>query len=487
MSVENKNDIVCIGAGPAGLTAAYLLSKENIKVHIIESDPNYVGGLSRTVSYKGFSFDIGGHRFFSESSEVTQLWHEILGDNFLVRPRLSRIYYQRKFFSYPLKPFEALCKLGLLESVNCLASYIRVRLFPIKNIKTFEDWVSNQFGERLFRIFFKTYTEKVWGMKCNEISSDWASQRIKDLSVFSLIKKTLFPFSGKIIKTLIEQFHYPKMGPGMMWQECLKKIQDSGSTISMGVAAKKLHYNSEKKCWVINDSLECVHVINSAPLRQTIENITPTPPEHILKAAKNLKYRDFLTVCLIVDEKNLFEDNWIYIHDENVKVGRIQNYKNWSPHMVPNETQSGLGLEYFCFENDNLWNLDDGELAELAKRELVYLGLVKEEAIKDYYIIRQKKAYPVYDETYKENIALIKDFLDSNYPNLHMVGRNGMHKYNNQDHSMLTALATVKNIISNDKSLDPWKVNTDTQYHEQKSQENLRQTPRKVKTMSFDS
>ncbi|MBV9007835.1 MAG: NAD(P)/FAD-dependent oxidoreductase [Verrucomicrobia bacterium] len=475
----NKANVTVIGAGPAGLTAGYLLAKNDLSVTVLEADPVYVGGISRTATYKGFHFDIGGHRFFSKSKEVNDLWSELLPHDMLERPRSSRIFYGGKFFAYPLKPFEALTKLGVCRSALCILSWIKARLFPVENPRNFEDWVSNQFGKRLFNTFFKSYTEKVWGMSCRDISADWASQRIKGLSLGSAIKNALFPWrqpkdSSKVIKTLINSFKYPRRGPGMMWEACAEKTRAFGGAIEMGCRVTHCEYNDRSGTWVTTyrdatgteRKLESEHVISSAPLRELINGITPAASAAAKRAADSLKYRDFLTVMLILKNRDAFHDNWIYIHDPSVKVGRIQNFRSWSPEMVPDEDKACYGLEYFCFEHDGLWDAKDHELIELAKRELVQIGLAHEGDILDGTVVRQKKAYPVYDDHYAQHVAIIRDELEARYPNLHLVGRNGMHKYNNQDHAMMTAMLCAENIIANTKLYDLWQVNGDAEYHE---------------------
>jgi protoporphyrinogen oxidase len=474
-----KTTVAIIGAGPAGLTAAYLLSKNNVDVTVVEADPIYVGGISRTATYKGFHFDIGGHRFFSKSKAVEDFWTEILPNDMLVRPRSSRIFYAGKFFTYPLKPFEALIKLGIFESILCVLSWLKARLFPLRNPRNFEDWVSNQFGKRLFNIFFKSYTEKVWGMSCKEISADWAAQRIKGLSLGSAIKNAILPqrYNGdrtKVIKTLINSFRYPRRGPGMMWEICAEKTKAMGGEVKMGCKVIGCVYDKTSSTWNLHlkdrhdkvQTLQAEHVISSAPMRELVRGILPAVSETAKHAADSLKYRDFLTVMLILKERHMFDDNWIYIHDPSVKVGRIQNFRSWSPEMVPDLDKACYGLEYFCFEHDGLWDSKDEELIELAKRELIKIGLTLEGDVVDGCVVRQKKAYPVYDDDYARHVATIREELDVRYPNLHLVGRNGMHKYNNQDHAMMTAMLCVENILADTKLYDLWEVNQDAEYHE---------------------
>ena len=469
--------VAIIGAGPAGLTSAYLLSKEGIDVTVIEADPKLVGGIARTASYKGYNFDIGGHRFFSKSKEVEDLWTELLPNDLLERPRSSRIFYRGKFFSYPLKAVEALLKLGILESILCVLSYVKARLFPVKHPKSVEQWVTNQFGKRLYGIFFKTYTEKVWGMPCSEISADWAAQRIKGLSLVSAVWHALIPqrkSRDKVIKTLIDSFRYPRKGPGMMWEACAAKVRALGNTVRMGEKVTGVSYDAARKEWTVKHvdaagtehRTLADHVISSAPMRDLARGLSPALSPQALEAAGKLKYRDFLTVVLILKERNLFDDNWIYIHEPGVQVGRIQNFKSWSPEMVPDPSMCCYGLEYFCFEGDGLWTSKDEDLVALGRRELAQIGLASESDVTDGCVVRQPKAYPVYDDDYARNVETVRRELEEKYPTLHLVGRNGMHKYNNQDHAMMTAMLCVKNIVAGRQVYDLWNVNQDAEYHE---------------------
>ena len=481
-SIPTPDDVLIIGAGPAGLTAAYLLSgKGKLKIRILEADPLHVGGISRTESYKGFLFDIGGHRFFTKSKAVEDLWREIMPHDFIMRSRISRIYYQHKFYSYPLRAVEALRNLGVVESTLCMTSYIWSRLLPIKPARSFADWVSNKFGARLFRIFFKTYTEKIWGMSCDEISADWAAQRIKGLNlsraVWAGLRRSLGqkPVSkdGKVIKTLIETFHYPRRGPGMMWETAAAKIRAQGGIIGMGLKAVSFSWDDIQKLWTVTaedrdknrHTFRARHVVSSAPMRDVVTAVQPEAKTAAM--AQQLRYRDFLTVAVMLDEPPSFTDNWIYVHDPDVKVGRIQNFASWSPDMVPDSKKGCLGLEYFCFENDGLWNMKDDELVDLACRELEALGLAQRRHIFDGCVVRQPKAYPVYDDVYKEAVAAIREEFTRRFPTLHFVGRNGMHKYDNQDHAMMTAMLTAENILAGCRKYDIWLVNEDAEYHEE--------------------
>ncbi|NVD29147.1 NAD(P)/FAD-dependent oxidoreductase [Parasphingorhabdus flavimaris] len=471
-------DVAIIGAGPAGLTAAYLLSKKGLKVTVIEKDPKYVGGISRTVEHEGFRFDIGGHRFFSKSQEVVDLWNEILPDDFIQRPRMSRIYYEGKFYSYPLRAFEALWNLGIWRSTLCMLSYGKAKVFPNRNVKSFEDWTVNQFGYKLYSIFFKTYTEKVWGMPCDEMSADWAAQRIKGLSLWNAVtdglKRSLGlnkkPNDGQEVKTLLETFRYPRLGPGMMWDAAKAHVEAKGNEVLMGYSLKQLAQDADGNWRVSATSadgetiINAKHVISSAPMRELATRIHPLPQS--LPEAQDLKYRDFLTVAIMVKSEDLFPDNWIYIHDDRVQVGRVQNFRSWSPEMVPDENIACVGLEYFCFENDGLWSSSDEDLVELAKKEMAILGLCKPEDVVGGAVVRQEKAYPVYDDSYEDNVATMRDDLESRFPTLHMVGRNGMHRYNNQDHAMMTAMLTVENIEAGTRKWNVWNVNEDAEYHE---------------------
>ncbi|MCX8476920.1 MAG: NAD(P)/FAD-dependent oxidoreductase [Sphingomonas sp.] len=475
----NAVDVAIIGAGPAGLTAAYLLTKSGYSVTVIEKDPVYVGGISRTVEHEGFRFDIGGHRFFSKSKEVVDLWNEILPDDFIERPRMSRIYYGGKFYSYPLRAFEALINLGVWTSTLCMASYAKAKLFPKKDVKSFEDWVVNQFGHKLYSIFFKTYTEKVWGMPCDEMSADWAAQRIKGLSlgaaVLDGLKRSLGlnkkPNDGMATKTLLETFRYPRKGPGMMWEAARDRVLEGGNRVLMDHALKAMRFDGATQRWNVQAThggetvtINAAHVISSAPMRELAGRIQPLPAT--IPAAMDLHYRDFLTVALMIRSEDLFPDNWIYIHEEGVQVGRVQNFRSWSPEMVPDAELACVGLEYFCFEGDGLWSSSDADLVALATRELAQLGLADPATVVGGAVVRQEKAYPVYDDHYRDNVDALRRELEELYPTLHLVGRNGMHRYNNQDHAMMTAMLTVRNIEAGERVYDIWNVNEDAEYHE---------------------
>ncbi len=473
--LENSDQkvVVIIGAGPAGLTAVYELCKMGVKNIVLEKD-SVVGGLARTVYYKGYRFDIGGHRFFTKIKDVEKMWKEVLREDFLTCNRLSRIYYKKRFFFYPLRPTNALSGLGVLESFFIILSYLKALLFPIRPEKSFEEWIRNRFGRRLYKIFFKTYTEKVWGISCNEISAEWAAQRIKGLSLLTALKNSLITrqtnHNDSVIRTLTNTFNYPKYGTGMMWETVATIVQQKGTDLQLNARIEKIHWSNRRLQEIevnANGNRELVrgtYFISSMPIRELIQKFEPSVPAEILQAANNLKYRDFLIIGLIINKKDVFPDNWIYIHDPNVRVGRIQNFKNWSPHMVPDPNKTSLELEYFCSEGNDLWLMSDQALIELGKHELEKLNLVRAQDVEDGVVIRVAKAYPVYDSTYRKSLQVIRGFL-SQFDNLQLVGRNGMHKYNNQDHSMLTAMLAVKNILG--AHYDLWEVNMDQEYHEE--------------------
>jgi protoporphyrinogen oxidase len=466
---QKRAECVIIGAGPAGLTAAYELSEMGAHPIVLEQD-RVVGGIARTVKHRGYRFDIGGHRFFSKVPLINEWWKNILGDDFQPRSRLSRIYYNGAFFDYPLRPMNALRNLGAVETMRIAASYVRARTFPTLTERSFEEWVCNRFGRRLFEIFFKTYTEKVWGMSCSDIGADWASQRIKNLDLAAAVKD-MFRGNNEEITTLIRQFHYPRLGPGMMWERVTEILERRGVPIYLGrrvtevllsegrVAAVKAVDTEAQEITVSGD-----HFISSMPIRELIAAMSPAPPRSVIEASKQLRYRDFLTVGLIVRKESVFKDNWIYIHSPEVKVGRIQNFKNWSPAMVPDPSHTSLGLEYFVQQGEELWDADDQSLIELATSECAQLGFISKKDVLDGLVIRMPKAYPVYDHDFKENLGRVRDYLRG-ITNLQLVGRNGQHRYNNQDHSMLTAIYAARNIFGSD--FDIWDVNLEDDYHEE--------------------
>lgn len=469
--------VAIIGAGPAGLTAAWELTAHGWPVTVLETDPQDVGGIARTVRYKGYAIDVGGHRFFSKSDEIEALWSAILPNDFLQRPRKSRIYFAGNFVDYPLRPLEVCLKLGAVEAIACASSYVKAQVSPVKSPQSYEAWIVNQFGQRLYETFFKTYTEKVWGLGCGDISPDWAAQRIR---TFSLGRALLNALPGatrdrrRIATTLVESFRYPRKGPGMMWEACAAKIRERGATLLMGRRVTRIERLGErgyrvehcaKDGAVLN--LEVDHVVCSAALSDAVKALLPTPPAAVLEAASELRYRALLLVVLIARDPGTFDDTWIYVQDADLRMGRLQNYKAWSPEMVPDPEKIALGCEYFCTEGDEDWRRSDEELVARASAELDRMGLLPKDNIVDSCVIRQPKAYPVYDHGYALRIERVMAGLSKDFPGVHLVGRNGMHRYNNQDHSMMTALLTARNILAGRELFNVRQVGQDAEYLEE--------------------
>lgn len=470
----NNKPVVIIGAGPAGLAAAYELSKEGIQPFVIEK-AGTVGGIARTETYKGYHFDIGGHRFFTKMEEINQLWYEMLGDDFLEVSRMSRIYYGGRFYNYPLRIFNTLFNLGILESLLILLSFFKMQIKPYTEEVNFEQWVSNRFGKRLFRTFFKIYTEKVWGIPCYQISSEWAAQRIKGLSLIAAISNALLGVQNA--KSLISTFNYPLKGPGMMWQRFRETIETNGGQVRLNSEAIRLRHDSGRIISVLHhkdgvtEEILNGHVISSIPINQLATMLEPKAPDKVLEAAQKLNYRAFIIVMLILNKKDLFPDQWIYIHSPEVKVGRIQNFKNWSAAMVPDSEKTSIGMEYFCNVGDEIWRKPDIKLADMASRELSVVGLAEIGDVTDTLVIRQPYAYPIYDRDYDSHLKVVLDYVRT-IDNLQTIGRNGMHRYNNMDHSMLTGIKAAQNVMGANNDL--WRINDKDEYHEEDNKVQVR-------------
>ena len=475
---KNNKQAIIIGAGPAGLTAAYELVKKGIKPIIIERD-SVVGGIARTVQYKDYRFDIGGHRFFTKNSEVERLWKEVLGESFLVRPRLSRWYFKKKFFDYPIKPLQVVRLFGI-ESAIFMLSFLKYKLFPIKPEISAADWYTNQFGLALSKPFFIRYNEKLWGIPCSKLSMDFGKQRVKGVSFFSVIvehmKKTTGVKSANAIKSLIDEFYYPKYGPGMMWEKFREIIEKKGGKFLMESEVVKIERGRDKvKSIVVQNkkgklvSLKADYFLTSLPLKELVARMNPPAPKEIIDAANALKFRAFTTAALIINKEKIFPDTWIYTHDAGMRCIRIQNFNNWSPYMTGKKGQTCIGFEYVCNFGDKFWNLSEEEVKKIAVNDLILTGFARAEDVADAKVIKLKEVYPVYDLEYKKNAGKIRDFLKSSFKNnnIQPIGRGGMHKYNNMDHSMMTALIAARNIIEN-KDCDAWNVNADAEYHEEK-------------------
>jgi len=469
---EDAKRVVIIGGGPAGLTAAYELSRNGADVTVLEAS-GQVGGISRTVDFEGYRFDLGGHRFFSKSEEVERLWDEFMApERLLVRNRLSRIYYGGKFYFYPLKIGNALSNMGIVASGLVLASYAWAHVNPRRPETSFEDWVSNRFGRRLYEMFFKSYTEKVWGIPCTRLSAEWAAQRIKGLSLTGVLLNALKGGRGNTVKTLIEQFRYPPLGPGQLWEACATKCVAAGVDLRIGERVTRIARAADGRVSgvVTTDASGAVKrhiaddVLSSMPIRDLFASIEGAP-EELRDRAKNVKYRGFIVVAVVFDEPDLFPDNWVYIHAGEVKVGRVQNFKNWSPHLVPDPGTTCLGMEYFADPGDDLWTSPDAALIALAEREVREIGLVKAGTALKGAVVRVPDAYPVYETEHDAFFAPLREWLDT-VPGLACIGRAGQHRYNNMDHSMMTGLLAARNVLDGGHR-DVWSVNTDAEYHEE--------------------
>ena len=484
---DESKPFVVIGGGPAGLSAGYLIAKAGHKVIVLEADEQ-VGGIAKTVvDPEGYRFDLGGHRFFTKNKEVDDLWHEIMGDEFLKRPRMSRIFWRGKYLDYPLKGMDVVKKLGPVELIRCTGSYLWASVKPKGKEDNLEQWVSNRFGKRLYSHFFKGYTEKVWGVKCTELRAEWAAQRIKGLSFSSAVKAALFGNRGNKIKSLIQEFNYPRFGPGQMWEQMTTSIEEMGGEVRLNTPATKIEMKDGQvvRIHTPDEVLEPRATISSLPLRHTVGMADPPAPQEVQDAAQGLRYRDFLTVALVLDGEDLFPDTWIYIHEDHVRVGRIQNFRAWSPWMIPDPDTACVGMEFFCFKGDDLWNATDDELVELATKELEELGLADSSRVRRGHVVRVPKAYPMYDENYGERVEEIRGWLDP-LKGFQQVGRNGLHRYNNSDHSMLSAMRAVDNLLDGAKH-DIWEVNVESVYHEEQTDADVEEPYKKMPETVYEN
>ncbi len=424
-----------------------------------------VGGLARTEMRDGYRFDLGGHRFYTKSPEVESLWLELLGPELLLRRRLSRIYWRGRLIDYPLRAGDVLRKVGAAEVVRSAASYAAARMRPRRRAETFEQWVSQRFGRRLFELFFRSYTEKVWGVPTTEIRAEWAAQRIRGLSLWRAARSALGAGDGDV-RSLIEEFHYPRLGPGQMWERMAAETVTAGGEVALDSPVSSIRIgDGEVEVEVDGESLTAANVISSLPLRTLAGIVEPAPPPAVLEAAAGLRYRDFICVALILDGADPFPDNWIYVHDPEVQVGRIQNFRAWSPDLVPDPERTCLGMEYFCFEGGELWEAGDEALVARAAAELESLGLARAESVVAGHVVRVPKAYPIYDSGYEQRLATLRAWVDD-LDGLTQIGRNGLHRYNNSDHSMLTAIRAVENACDG-RAHDIWAVNADSAYLEE--------------------
>ncbi len=471
---ESRRDVIVIGAGPAGLTCAYELTRLGYRPLVLERNDR-VGGLARTEEIDGYRFDIGGHRYHTQVAEVEALWRDLLGDDLIERPRLSRIFYQGRFFRYPIDPLDVLGKVGAVEGLRILASYaatrIRERVRGDEEVRTFEEWVTRAFGQRLYQIFFKSYTEKVWGTPCSQISADWAAQRIRRLTLGGALKEAVVRSSEH--RTLTRTFLYPRLGPGQMWEALAERVRENGGEIRTGMEVVEILRQGDQLTGVTVRSADPAaplasiganHFVSTMPLSHLTRRLSPAPPPEASTAGAHLTYRGLVEVLLLLEGKNPFPDTWIYVHEPGLQVARIQNFRNWSPDLIPPGGGQSIGMEYFCDEGDPLWRASDEELTDLAWSELEHLQLGERRHGRTGLVVREAEAYPVYTPDYLDRLAVLRAFLDG-LQNLQTIGRNGMHRYNNMDHSVLMGLYAARNIAGADHSV--WSVNTARSYYEE--------------------
>jgi protoporphyrinogen oxidase len=461
-----------LGGGPAGLTAGYVLALKGRKGTVYEAD-DIVGGIARTNEVRGYRFDLGGHRFFTKLGPVDKLWHAIMGDDFLTRPRLSRIYYDEKFMAYPLVAKDVLPRLGFKESALCALSYMWSKTkapFKRGEPESFEEWVTDRFGKRLYGSFFGPYTEKVWGIPGSEIRAQWAAQRIKDFSLFRAVLSIL-GLQRKTVTTLIEEFKYPRKGPGQMWERFKAYLDHHDVPVEMETRVVSIKHDGEFHATSVviehdgrQEEVAVDGVLSSLPLSEMVLSLDPPPPDNVVAAAKKLRYRDYVLVALMTTQEEPFPDNWIYLHDPGTRAGRVQNFGAWSPDMVKPGTTC-LGVEYFCFEGDDMWEMPEEEAVEFAKQEMARVKLLDPATVFDGVKVPVKKAYPMYDADYQANVDVLRHYIE-NFGNLKTFGRNGLHRYNNQDHSMWSAILATLNYVEG-TDYDVWSINTEDAYHEE--------------------
>ena len=459
---------VIVGGGPAGISAAKALAEHRIPSLILEKDKQ-VGGLCKTVEYRGFRCDIGGHRFFTKNKAIQETWEQTLGGEFQVRSRISRIYYRERFFYYPLRVGNALLGLGPKDSLRILLSYLKSHISPVRPELTFEDWVSNRFGHVLYNIFFKTYTEKVWGIPCSTLSADWAAQRIRNLSLGRALLNAVGVSNGGRVASLIDNFHYPRLGPGQMYEAMTDQVKAKGGQVRLGQNVVEIRHAGDRVNGIFSvngggaEVVPCSHCFSSMPITELVQKMRPAPPHQVMAAASSLRYRSLITVNLLFQKAPNLPDNWIYLHSPEVKAGRVQLYSNWSPDMVPEGNHGSLGFEYFCTEGDEMWQASDGELIRQAMTDLSHLGFYAGNEIRDAFVVRYAKAYPVYEDGYDRHISTMRSWL-SRFPNLYCIGRYGQFRYNNMDHSMMTGMLAARRMMGMD--VDPWSVNAEGEYLE---------------------
>lgn len=466
-----RDPIYILGAGPAGMAAAYRLTQLGFPVVVVEREEG-VGGLAKSIRYQGFILDYGPHRFFTKIPAVLELWNQVLGSEQVTVRRLTRIYYRKQYFQYPIQAWEVLRKVGWWESLRIVLSYLWAQLIPRPAPRNFADWVKGKFGARLFQIFFEGYTEKLWGIPCTEISADWAAQRIKGLSLGEAIRKAL-GWNRGLVKSLIDQFQFPRLGSGQLYEKMQEFLLAEGQKVWLNTEVIALRHEGSRIVKLqlrnLQDGSETwvspSHVISSIPLTVLVQSLQELPPPEVLQAARNLKFRNTVLVYLIVEGSQLFPDNWLYINEPTVQVGRVTNFANWSPAMLPNREQTPLCCEYWCNFEDPLWQAPEEELLALAERELRQIGLLQDQKICGGFVVRLPRTYPIYAGSYKEDLAILQRYLGE-FENLQLVGRYGSFKYNNQDHSLLMGLLAAENILQ-PGSHDLWQVNSDDDYQEE--------------------